>query len=94
VYVVSKPIHELNVLGRINLSQLAQTENKTTTDVSQHALIICSAVIVVGAALGAGASFTTEVCSTVSEGEVERNHVLSELSRVGSIYPRLSQGTS
>jgi hypothetical protein len=30
----------------------------------------------------------------LSEGEVERNHVLSELSRVGSIYPRPSQGTS
>jgi hypothetical protein len=27
----------------------------------------------------------------MSEGEVERNHVLSELSRVGSIYPRPSQ---
>jgi hypothetical protein len=28
------------------------------------------------------------------EGEVERNHVLSELSRVKSVYPRPSQGTS
>jgi hypothetical protein len=32
--------------------------------------------------------------AVLSEGEVERNHVLSELSRVRSIYPRPSQGTS
>jgi hypothetical protein len=30
----------------------------------------------------------------LSEGEVERNYVLSELSRVGSIYPKPSQSTS
>jgi hypothetical protein len=39
-------------------------------------------------------STTTQTTMHLSEGEVERNHVLSELSRVGSIYPRPSQGTS
>jgi hypothetical protein len=38
--------------------------------------------------------FVSKNLDAVSEGEVERNHLLSELSREGSIYPRPSQGTS